>query len=106
MFYFLNSCYAHAVSLAEEKFLKALSPSKKKSNCDGDEDLVPIVAPFSDKLAKDEEEREEDIQRLQDEVNDVAKNHCNSHAIETASLLLKICSLIAKVRVLILVSML
>src|SRR5271155_3750322 len=95
--FFLCSCYAHAVSIADEKLLKALSPSKKRSNCDGDEELVPIVAPFSEKLAADEEETEEDIQKLQDVVNNATRSHHNSQEVETASLLLKICGFIAKV---------
>jgi hypothetical protein len=92
----VNSCFSHAVAIAEGKFLSKLSPSIKKKNKDGvfEEPSESSRAGELDSLEADEEDNEDDIQALEQEV-EAAPSSENVKAV--AKLLLKIRGFIAKV---------
>lgn len=101
-----NSCFSHAVAIAEGKFLTALSPTKKKKITNGEMVDVPIVAPPSDTGRGeidpdvDDEDTEEEIEALVHEIENAAAESLvpdSAQARLVASLLLKVRGFIAKV---------
>lgn len=102
--YLSISCYAHAVSLAEEKFLKLLSLTAKVVNlATGVEEDVPLVAPRATLTGSgkegDEEETEEEVMYLLKQVAELESNPFeDGDKVVASALLLKIRGMIAKVR--------
>ena len=92
-----NSCFSHAIAIAERKFLSNLTPPNKKkpaSNNQVDSSRVGEVDPDVD-----DEDTEEEIEELVKEVEEaLADLPQNSEPSKLAAkLLLKVCGFIAKV---------
>jgi hypothetical protein len=100
----LNSCFSHAIAIAEGKFLSSLTPPSKKKSSSGDE--IPVNALSSEEVSPgevdpdiDDEDTEEEIKELAKEVEaavtDLPDNSKQSKL--AAKLLLKVRGFIAKV---------
>jgi len=100
----LNSCFSHAIAIAEGKFLSRLTPPSKKKSSSGDE--IPVTALSSEEVSPgevdpdiDDEDTEEEIDELAKEVDaavtDLPDNSKQSKL--AAKLLLKVRGFIAKV---------
>src|SRR5882724_2150271 len=97
-----NSCFSHAIAIAEGKFLSNLTPpSKKKLASNNEVDSSPLediqmgeVDPDVDD-ADTEEEIEELVKEVEEALADLPQNSEPSKL--TAKLLLKVCGFIAKV---------
>ncbi|RDB25436.1 hypothetical protein Hypma_008116 [Hypsizygus marmoreus] len=84
-----DHCYEHAVSLAEEKFLNSLLPTKKKLNTKtGESEDIPILSPEAELLDQ------QLMVRMQRKLKKILQLFCK----RATSLLLKSRGFIAKVR--------
>lgn len=102
----INSCFSHAVAIAEGKFLTNLSPSIKKKNSVGVDEDVPVIPAPSDSIFSgeidasiDDEDTEEEIEALIKDAEAACANlPADSEQVKLVSaLLLKVRGFIAKV---------
>jgi DNA-directed RNA polymerase specialized sigma24 family protein len=100
-----NSCFSHAVAIAEGKFLSKLSLAVKKKNTKGEQEDVPIISPPSNTSTgevdpdADDEDTEDEIDALLQELEAAVATlpPDSEQAKLLAGLLLKVRGFIAKV---------